>query len=277
MELASWLANEPWSDAPEWVSPVIGAFLRGLNDAMDDDDRQRLKPYAWAVLGTRTTPADEETRAWLAVDWLVRVHAPARLRVAGLTEHAQALEGLPRIVDTTRVKAAQPTIESAARASDAAWDTARDAARDAAWGAASDAARDAARAAAWAVAWDTARDAARDAAWGAARDAVRDAVRAAAWAVAWDTARDAARDAAWGAAWDAARDAVSDAARDAAWGAARGAAWDAARDAAWDAARDAARPALRPTVEAVHLSLFALLDEMIAVGRVEVTPRVAAP
>lgn len=43
------------------------------------------------------------------------------------------------------------------------------------------------------------------------------------------------------------------------------AAWDAARDAASAAAWDA----LRPTVEALQASALVLLDDMIAVGRVE--------
>jgi hypothetical protein len=189
MEFAAFLANERWSDAPECVSPVIAAFARNWNDCLDVESRNRLlKPLVVDMIGTRTTAADEETRAWMATDWLARIHTPAWLRLAGLTSHAIALESCARIVDAATARAAQPRLDGALQASAAARDAARDAASAAAWVAA----RDAARAAAWAAAWD--------AAWDAARDAARDAASAAAWV--------AARDAAWAAAWDAARDAA---------------------------------------------------------------------
>jgi hypothetical protein len=81
--------------------------------------------------------------------------------------------------------------------------------------------------------------------------AVRDAAGDAAWAAAWAAAGDAA----WAAAWDAARAA--------AWAAARAAARDAARAAARAAAGDAARDALQPTVHALRVSAFDLLDRML--------------
>ena len=141
MEAAAYITGEPWSDHPQCVSPVIAAFLRSWNDALPEPPRTLLlRPLLPLVIGTRTTEADEETRAWMATDWLVRVQTPAWLRLAGLTEHAQALESLARIADATLARTAQPTI-AAARA----------------------AARDAARAAAWDAAWDAARAAAGDA------------------------------------------------------------------------------------------------------------------
>jgi hypothetical protein len=42
MELASMLAGEPFSDQPKSVCPVVAAFLRGYNDAVDDETRQDL-------------------------------------------------------------------------------------------------------------------------------------------------------------------------------------------------------------------------------------------
>jgi hypothetical protein len=245
MEMASYLAREPWSDHPQCVSPVIAAFCRSWNDALDDETRQRLKPYAFKVVGTRTTEADEETRAWMATDWLCRVQAPAWLRLAGLTEHAQALESLARISDATTARSAQPTLDAAHTASAAAGA----AARNAAWTAAGDAARTAAG------------DAARNAAWNAARAAAGDAARNAAGAAAWAAAGAAA----WNAAWTAAGAAARNTAGDAAWNAARNAAGAAARNAA----RAAAGNALAPTVLALQESAFGLLDEMIVVGAKE--------
>ena len=152
MEAAAWVAGEPWSDHPSCVSPVIGQFCRSWNDALNDEDRHRLLgSYVVKVLGTRTTAEDEETRAWLATDWLVRVCTLAWLRLAKLDEHARALESLARICDAVSAQSAQSTLDAARKASAAA----RDAAWDAASAAASAAARDAASAAAWAAARPT--------------------------------------------------------------------------------------------------------------------------
>jgi hypothetical protein len=123
------------------ISRVVRAFAIGLNDAWNDEDRQRLRPYVTRILGTKTTKEDEETRAWRATDWLARVHTPAFLRLAGLPEHAQALESLARIVDTTTARAAQPSLDAAESAAESA-------ARSAAGSAAESAARSAARSAA---------------------------------------------------------------------------------------------------------------------------------
>jgi hypothetical protein len=52
VELASIIGGEPFSDRPDCVCPVIAAFLRGWNDRAGYADRQRLRPYAWRVVGT---------------------------------------------------------------------------------------------------------------------------------------------------------------------------------------------------------------------------------
>ena len=53
VELASVLAGEEFSDRPDCVCEVIGAFLRGWNDRAGYADRQRLAPYAKGIVGTR--------------------------------------------------------------------------------------------------------------------------------------------------------------------------------------------------------------------------------
>ena len=230
MEAAAYMAGEPWSDHPDCVSPVIAAFLRSWNDALPDDQRHQLVRYLapvadGGVLGTGpATPAAEERRSWMATDWVVRVHTPAWLRLAGLNDQAATLEQLPEIVSTEIAASIKPALDAIRKDAAAAWAAARDAARAAAWDAARAAAGDAARAAAW--------DAARAAAGDAAGDA------------AWDAARAAAGDAAWVAAWAAARAA--------AWDAAAAAAWAAARAAAWDAARAALAPTVATLQESAH-------------------------
>jgi hypothetical protein len=68
MELASMLAGEPFSDHPASVCPVIGSFLRGYNDSIDDQRRQDLYAYASKVVGSRSV-FDEVQR--VRADWLV--------------------------------------------------------------------------------------------------------------------------------------------------------------------------------------------------------------
>jgi len=157
MEAVSFVAREPWSDHPVCASAVIGAFLRSWNDSLDDDDRDRLlKPLVPRLVGTAGTPEQEDARAWMALDWLVRVHTPAWLRTAGVADQAGRLESLPEFRAGMDMSSVQPTIDAvrkdAAAAGAAAWAVAR----------AADSAATAARAAAWAVAGDAARAAAKD-------------------------------------------------------------------------------------------------------------------
>ena len=202
MEAAAYIAGEPWSDHPECVCPVLGAFMRSWNDGLPSDaERNRLLlPLIPRLIGTRGSPALEQRRATMAADWLVRVHTPAWLRLAKLDTQAAALEALPEVVDFAKCQPLIPALEAARSASAAAR------------AAASAAARAAALDAAWAAARAAAGDAALDAAWAAASAAAWDAAGDAAWAAAWDAASAAAWDAAWAAAWAAAWDAAGDAA-----------------------------------------------------------------
>jgi hypothetical protein len=186
MEAVAYIAGEKWSDHPECVSPVIGAFLRSWNDSLPTDaDRDRLlKPLIPKIINTRSTAAVEEQRSYLALDWMIRTFLPAWLRLAKINDHADKVASLAPIVDMATATAAGPVVraanDAASKAWAAAWDAAgaaagaaaRAAAGAAAWAAAGDAAWDAARAAAGAAAWDAARAAAWDAA-GAALNATR--------------------------------------------------------------------------------------------------------
>ncbi|HXT48692.1 MAG TPA: hypothetical protein VN717_08625, partial [Gemmatimonadaceae bacterium] len=121
MEAVAWVAGEKHSDHPACVSPVIAAALRSWNDSLSDPPRtELLKPLVPHIIGTATTAEDEETRAWMATDWLVRVHTPACLRLAGLTKEAENLEALARIVDAVTARSAQPSLDAARSASAAA-------------------------------------------------------------------------------------------------------------------------------------------------------------
>ena len=228
MEAVAWLAGEPHSDAPACTSPVIASFLRRWNDILPTDaERNRLlRPLLPLMVDTKANGVTELRRSYMALDWLVRVHTVAWLRLAGLYDYAEALSGLDEITGPATMEKALPAFHTARVAAWAAW-----VAGDAAW--AAWAARDAARVAAWA-------------AWAAAWAAARAAARVAAWA-AWAAARAAAGVAAW-AAWDAA------------WGDAW-VTWGAARVAA-----RAAREALLPTVAELQASAQDLVRRMAATG-----------
>ena len=196
-EWYNWLTRQQHTDdRPPGVSSILHRFGMSLNDLLPDDTRQQLTRFlpngADRLAGTASDGKDE-TRGYLALDWLIRVYLPAWLDLAGLGE-AALLRALAPVADLDAARAAGLVVRSArdkaaaagAAAGAAAWAAARDAARaaagDAAWAAARDAARAAAGDAAWdaagAVAWDAAGAVAWDAAGAAAGAAAGDAARA---------------------------------------------------------------------------------------------------
>ena len=180
LEAVAYITRSEHTDHPPCASPVIAAFLRSWNDTLDDTTRQTLKPYIPRLVGTAGTPEQEDQRAWMALDWLVRTYTPAWLRCAGLNDQADTLAGLAEFQAGMDVPAIRPVIDRVRKDAVAAGDAAWAAAWAAAWVAAGVAAGDAAR-----DALTVARDAARDAAWVALGDAAGDAARAAARAAAW--------------------------------------------------------------------------------------------
>ncbi|MGN6170962.1 MAG: hypothetical protein ACTHQQ_22745 [Solirubrobacteraceae bacterium] len=69
MELASMLADEPFSDHPKSVCPLIGAFMRDYNDSVGEERRQDLYRYAAVVVGTRASTAVQTARADYLAAW----------------------------------------------------------------------------------------------------------------------------------------------------------------------------------------------------------------
>ncbi len=87
MELASMLADEPFSDHPASVSPVIGSLLRAYNDSVDDARRQDLYAYAAKVVDSRGCAELEQRRVERVTAWMAKPESrrlpfrlPARLR-----------------------------------------------------------------------------------------------------------------------------------------------------------------------------------------------------
>jgi hypothetical protein len=69
MELASMLADGPFSDHPASACPVIAAFLRSYNDPVDDERRQDRYRYAARVTGTRADANVELRRSKMCMAW----------------------------------------------------------------------------------------------------------------------------------------------------------------------------------------------------------------
>ncbi len=111
MEAVAWLAGERHTDHPACTSPVLASYVRSLNDTLDDAGRQRLKPFLPRLLNTAGDPAADETRGWLAADWMVHVYAPTWLKAAGLDEQAAVVAALPRVVDATTLRDAVAAID----------------------------------------------------------------------------------------------------------------------------------------------------------------------
>jgi len=225
MEWVSYLAGEPHSDQPLCVSPVLRAFCTTLNDSLEDEPRQRLRPYLARTIGTADDELDE-MRSWMAMDWLIRTYTCTWLGVAHLPGAARRLADLPEIVSSEELQPALEALNHARRESRAAWSTAL--------GPVLAAAR---------TPWTAGRAAAREAAWVSAGAAGWAAARVAIGDIAGDRARALAR--------EIGGDAAATIGREARPGPSRA------------AAREAARAALAPIIEELQASAFSLLARML--------------
>src|SRR6476660_5639298 len=120
MEAVSFFRGLPHTDCPPCVSPVLGAMGRRLNDGFPDDLRQMLVPLIPLVPGTAGDGHDE-TRGYMALDWLMRTCLPAYLdHVPSCRENAAELRALSQIVDSVAADRARPIARRAKAAAAAA-------------------------------------------------------------------------------------------------------------------------------------------------------------
>lgn len=225
MEWVSHLAGEPHSNKPDCVSPVLRAFCTALNDAMEDEPRQHLMPYIERTIGTAGDGLDE-TRSWMALDWLIRVYAPTWLDAARLPHSANRLTTLSPVIGTPDLKIAIAALGRTRRDSRAAWAAALGAARAVAW-----------------VPQAAGRGAAREVAWSSTGRP--------AWAAALIGVRKLACDRATAISDEIAGDGAAILIR------------RARTDAHRATARAAARTALGPTIQELQQSALGLLDRML--------------
>ena len=123
LEAVAWYAGRDHSDAPPCVSPVLRSFGTRLNDVLDDERRQTLRPLIPRLVGT-TGDGLDEARSYMALDWLIRTYTPAWLDLAGLTAEAAAVRNLPRIVNLVAARQAGPVVRDARTKAAAAGDAA---------------------------------------------------------------------------------------------------------------------------------------------------------
>jgi hypothetical protein len=103
LELVSWLDGQPHSDEPARVSPCAAAFVSQWSADLDPTSRQRLIPRAPSLVGSAGDSALESERRWAVAEWLAYDHAPAWLRLAGLTDVADLLDQLGPLDDETEL------------------------------------------------------------------------------------------------------------------------------------------------------------------------------
>lgn len=121
MSLVAMLAGEPHGDRPRAASPLIAAFARPINDAMDRATRQRLVPFAPRMVGTAAR--DDAARREILHHELMRTLLPAVVTdlQAGARGQAQA-RAAELTAALARELADAPLERQPAVVQDAAWD-----------------------------------------------------------------------------------------------------------------------------------------------------------
>ena len=133
MELVSYIAGEPWSDNPKCACPILTSFAIGINDSMDDEWRQKLKPIIPKLLNSRDENkrkiraeffAHQAITVFLPIltDALELVEISDRLREFKIGEWVDARDYIASIRQTLRDKTVIVAYDTAAAA--AAYDAA---------------------------------------------------------------------------------------------------------------------------------------------------------
>ena len=111
------LAGERFRDDPRCVCPVIAAFLRSYNDALDANRRQDLYRFAAATVGTAAGSAIRTERGRACMAWFTgEVPRERRTRFLGIETGVIAGRRLNRISRAAQRYARHTTNESHAEA-----------------------------------------------------------------------------------------------------------------------------------------------------------------
>jgi len=119
MELAAFLAGEPWSDHPGCTHPLLAALARDVNDTIGDAARREIAPLVPEVIGlNRSDPTIDALLAREVALAALPIASSRRQRVAavGLLRCEQALnelEGRPACHVSARVESALADVPDA--------------------------------------------------------------------------------------------------------------------------------------------------------------------
>lgn len=119
MELASFLAGEPWSDHPACTHPLLATLARDVNDHLGDEARRQIAPMVPEVIGLdKRDPIIDALLAREVALTALPVASEERQRVAavGLLRSEQVLnelEGRPADHLSARVEAALAAVPHA--------------------------------------------------------------------------------------------------------------------------------------------------------------------
>lgn len=135
MEAVAYVAGEPWSDEPKCVARPLSRFFVSLNDTLDDETRQLLKPLIPRLVGTGNGLETQVRWAFTLADFSTRFAAPMALERAAeglraakvpgdhaekLLEAARSLRALQPVVDAASADSARRAADSASWAADSA-------------------------------------------------------------------------------------------------------------------------------------------------------------
>jgi hypothetical protein len=86
MEAVAYVAGEPHSDHPKCACPRLTAFAIRINDRVDDDTRQKLKPLIPKLVGTRAGFDTEKKRSRFMAHRTITVTLPLLIDAIQLPE-----------------------------------------------------------------------------------------------------------------------------------------------------------------------------------------------
>ena len=89
MEYASLLAGVGFTDHPRCTHPLLAHVARMVNDALDDENRQRIAPLVPAVIGVRTPSPELTATLVMRLTISALQHEPDGQRLARLRRRAE--------------------------------------------------------------------------------------------------------------------------------------------------------------------------------------------
>lgn len=99
MEMVAYIAGEPWSDHPVCACPILTTYAIRLNDAFNDEHRQKLKPFIPMLVDTKIDDAVQIKRKQLIMWRNVTATYPILLDNIKLNEISEKLRSFPNSVD----------------------------------------------------------------------------------------------------------------------------------------------------------------------------------